>query len=380
MTLWRIRATVDDRPGYLSVLTASLALRGVNILTVQVHTTEAGALDDFLVDAPAALTAADLVAAVERGRGRACWVARSEAKGLVDQPTRALGLAARLARDPDSLGELLRMLLDADEVTWRPVATAPPMAAARADAPPRRAGVQGVCLPDPDGGSFEVLRAEPSFTPAEFARAQALVDLAAAMARRAAERVTLVLSDGAELTLRPATAEDLSAVRAMHERCSPRTRHRRYLAGSGVPSAARLGRLLSPARGMTQVAVTGLSDGQPERVVAVANLVSEGELGEVALIVEDAWQHRGVGTAMLRRLVRHAAAAGYAALVAHTHADNVRMLRTIDRVARSGSVERDGSLLTVTVPLVADPAPAAAPMAATHDGTVSAAPPSPAEV
>ena len=37
MTLWRIRATVDDRPGYLSVLTASLALRGVNILTVQVH-------------------------------------------------------------------------------------------------------------------------------------------------------------------------------------------------------------------------------------------------------------------------------------------------------------------------------------------------------
>ncbi|EWM65158.1 hypothetical protein MCBG_02291 [Micromonospora sp. M42] len=47
MALWRIRATVDDRPGYLSVLTASLALRGVNILSVQVHTTEAGAVDDF---------------------------------------------------------------------------------------------------------------------------------------------------------------------------------------------------------------------------------------------------------------------------------------------------------------------------------------------
>ena len=52
MALWRIRATVDDRPGYLSVLTASLALRSVNILAVQVHTTEAGAVDDFLVDAP----------------------------------------------------------------------------------------------------------------------------------------------------------------------------------------------------------------------------------------------------------------------------------------------------------------------------------------
>ena len=52
MALWRIRATVDDRPGYLSVLTASLALRSVNILAVQVHTTEAGAVDDFLVDTP----------------------------------------------------------------------------------------------------------------------------------------------------------------------------------------------------------------------------------------------------------------------------------------------------------------------------------------
>jgi hypothetical protein len=32
MALWRIRATVEDRPGYLSVLTTSLALRSVNSL------------------------------------------------------------------------------------------------------------------------------------------------------------------------------------------------------------------------------------------------------------------------------------------------------------------------------------------------------------
>ena len=125
MTLWRIRATVDDRPGYLSVLTASLALRGVNILAVQVHTTERGAVDEFLVDAPDTLDEAGLVAAVERGRGRDCWVARSEARGLVDQPTRALGLAARLVRDPDTTGEALRALLGADAVTWRPASAGP---------------------------------------------------------------------------------------------------------------------------------------------------------------------------------------------------------------------------------------------------------------
>src|SRR4051794_18002528 len=168
MALWRIRATVDDRPGYLSVLTASLALRSVNILAVQVHTTEAGAVDDFLVDAPDALTEADLHAAVARGRGRDAFVARAEAQGLADQPTRALALAGRLVHDPDTLGETLVALLDAAEVRWRPEQSA------------ERPGFDGgrMRLADPAGGSFEVLRSRPEFTPAEYARAQALIELA----------------------------------------------------------------------------------------------------------------------------------------------------------------------------------------------------------
>src|SRR6185295_6676160 len=120
MALWRIRATVEDRPGYLSVLTASLALRSVNILAVQVHTTEGGAVDDFLVDAPDTMSERDLHTAIARGRGRDAFVTRAEAQGLADQPTRALALAGRLVHDPDTLGESLVALLDADEVRWRP--------------------------------------------------------------------------------------------------------------------------------------------------------------------------------------------------------------------------------------------------------------------
>jgi len=120
MALWRIRATVDDRPGYLSVLTASLALRSVNILAVQVHTTEGGAVDDFLIDAPDKLTESELLAAIAKGRGRDAFVSRAEAEGLVDQPTRVLALAGRLVHDPDALGEALVGLLDATEVRWRP--------------------------------------------------------------------------------------------------------------------------------------------------------------------------------------------------------------------------------------------------------------------
>ncbi|WP_229404221.1 GNAT family N-acetyltransferase [Micromonospora sp. NBRC 110038] len=344
MALWRIRATVDDRPGYLSVLTASLALRGVNILTVQVHTTEVGAVDDFLVDAPDTLDEAGLIAAVERGRGRDCWVARSEARGLADQPTRVLGLATRLVRDPDAAGEALRTLLGADEVTWRPAVVA--------------GGIAGtmMVLPDPTGGSYELRRAAPSFTPAEYARAQALAELAAAVGRRDADQVTLVLPDGAEAVVRAATAGDLTGVLELHGACSAGTLHRRYLGGAALPAPARLGRLLEPAQGLTLVATATGSGGAAEPVVAMANLLVEGDEAEVALLVRDDWQRRGVGTALLRRLVRHAERAGLAGLVLHVQAENTPMLRTLRRLARPTVTERDGCLVTVSVPVTAAPA------------------------
>src|SRR3954452_21855245 len=205
MALWRIRATVDDRPGYLSVLTASLALRSVNILAVQVHTTEAGAVDDFLVDAPDPMDEADLLTAVGRGRGRDAFVARAEAQCLADQPTRALALAGRLVRDPDGLGDALVALLDAAEVRWRPAA------------PAGRSGLEGgrMVLADPAGGAYEVLRPAPGFTPAEYARAQALLEVSGALLRHSAEQVTLLLPDGSELVIRAAVADDLEGVQRL---------------------------------------------------------------------------------------------------------------------------------------------------------------------
>ncbi|GAB2621036.1 hypothetical protein Aab01nite_35640 [Paractinoplanes abujensis] len=334
MALWRIRATVDDRPGYLSVLTASLALRSVNILAVQVHTTEAGAVDDFLIDAPDSMSEPELLAAIAKGRGRDAFVSRAEAQGLVDQPTRALALAGRLAHDPDALGEALVALLDATEVRWRPepLAGRPGYEAAR------------MTLADPAGGSFEVLRRLPAFTPAEYARAQALVELSGAMLRQQDEQITLLLPDGAELVIRAATSHDLDAVRGLHERSSAATLQRRYL-GGGTPSDARLARLLEPSgTGRTLIAVAG------ERVVAMANLLAEGDLAEVAMLVEDDWQRRGIGTALLRRLLAYAERAEIAALVAHTAADNVAMLRTLRRLG-AGAADRDGAMATVTLPV-----------------------------
>ena len=75
--------------------------------------------------------------------------------------------------------------------------------------------------------------------------------------------------------------------------------------------------------------------------MALALLSVEGRLGEATMLVEDRWQHRGVGTAILRRLLTRAERAGCVAVIAHTGADNVAVLRTV-RPARPPRHHRAG--------------------------------------
>jgi RimJ/RimL family protein N-acetyltransferase len=201
-------------------------------------------------------------------------------------------------------------------------------------------------LADPAGGSYEVARGAPAFTPAEYARAQALLEVSGALLRQHTEQTTLLLPDGTELLIRPAIGDDLDGVRRLHARSSEKSRRRRYLGGVPVPGDARLRQLLEPVGGLTLLALSQ-DDGS---VVAMANLLAEGDLGEVAVLVQDAWQRRGIGTALLRRLMAYAERSRFAALVAHIGADNVAMMRTLRRLG-AGEIECDGALLSVTLPV-----------------------------
>lgn len=330
MTLWRVRATVDDRPGFLAVLAASLALRSINILAVQVHTTEAGAVDDFLLDAPDSLTEAELFAAIEKGRGRNAWVARADAYDLVDPPTQMANLAARVSRDPSLLGATLATLLGGCLVQHE------------ADRSVSGHGATLMRLDSPLGGMIVLTRLAPAFTPAEFARAQALVEVA----RAALARAAILLPGGEELEIRPASPSDAGAVLEMHGRCGEQSLYRRYFSGTRGPTRQQLDRLISPARGTALIAEDG-----PGRPVALANLIGEGEVAEAALLVEDAWQRRGIGTALLRRLLTLAAPAGLRAVVLHTHADNEPMLRTVRRMPQPASFDVDDGIVTATFAL-----------------------------
>jgi GNAT superfamily N-acetyltransferase len=92
------------------------------------------------------------------------------------------------------------------------------------------------------------------------------------------------------------------------------------------------------------------------RLVALANLIGEGEVAEAALLVEDAWQRRGIGTGMLRRLIAMAQPSGVRAVVLHTHADNEPMLRTVRRMPQSAQLDVDGGIVTATLVVTELPA------------------------
>ena len=199
--------------------------------------------------------------------------------------------------------------------------------------------------PGPAGAGCAVLRAAPVFTPMEYARIQALMRLSG----------PLLLPDGTELLVRRARVNDAGAVRDMHARCSPSTRQRRYFSGLLCPPDAKLRRLLEPPGGITALAVHFDPRSGAERVVAMANLRAEGALGEVAVLVEDDWQRQGIGTDLLRGLSAYAERTGFAALIAYTSADNVPMLRTLRRLGY-GSPDRDGTVISLTLPMPGRPA------------------------
>ncbi|APU20266.1 ACT domain-containing protein,acetyltransferase (GNAT) family protein [Actinoalloteichus sp. GBA129-24] len=327
--LWRLRVSVEDRPGRLAFLTGVLAGLSVDIRSLEVHPTDAGIVDELLVDAPTSVTAADLAEALLRAGGTQPHVVPADRHELTDPPARALGLAARIAADPDELVAVLADLLDTAEIRLDEVAIG------ESDV---LAGTR-LTLAEARIGTLRLSRPDLAFTPAEFARARALRDLAVQIrAGRRRDGVTM-LAAGREISVEQADRLDLAAVRDLHRRCSPDSRFRRYRTAAG-PGRDGLRRLLTPGHAHTLLA-RDADDG----VIAMACLVWRDGEGELGLLVRDDWQRRGLGTMLARELMRTAEARGARSVHAYVQADNLCMIRIMNRVVPEPARScRDGIL------------------------------------
>ncbi|WP_179851778.1 GNAT family N-acetyltransferase [Streptomyces sp. Ag109_G2-15] len=359
-TLWRMRTTVKDEPGSLAALCTALAGRRVDILSLQTHPLGDGTVDEFLLRAPEALTGAEISRAVSLAGGTSTWIERADAHDLVDAPTRVLGLAARTALDAAELPLALRQLLGRCTIRSLP---ATPVGGGRG---PEPVPVEGVLedtvmrLRAPEGGVLTVERPYLPFTPTEFARARALVELDSRLGPRIPRgQDVLTLPEGDDIAVRRVDTGDLAAARAMHERCSKRTLDMRY--HGPVGDAERyLNHLLSPRFGRTLAAQTTSG-----RIVGLGHLLWDGDETEVALLIEDDWQRRGIGAELLGRLVAMAVEAGCESVYAVTQASNTGMVAAMRGLGLPLDYQIEEGTLVITARL--DTAPVA--VRAPYDGS-----------
>ncbi|MGW9028556.1 GNAT family N-acetyltransferase [Streptomyces sp. NPDC055722] len=361
-TLWRMRTTVRDEPGALASLCTALAGLRIDILSLQTHPLAQGTVDEFLLRAPAEREATEITRAVSSAGGTESWIERADAHDLVDAPTRILGLATRTALDAAELPLALRQLLGRCTIRSLPVVS-PGSGRAEHDAPVEGALEDTVMrLRAPEGGVITVERPYLPFTPTEFARAGALVELDARLGPRIPRsQDVLTLPEGDAITVRRADTSDLQAAKQMHARCSGRTLGMRY--HGPVGDADRyLRHLLSPRFGRTLAVQTASG-----RVVGLGHLLWDGDETEVALLVEDEWQRRGIGTELLGRLVGMAVEAGCENVYAVTQASNTGMVAAMRGLGLPLDYQIEEGTLVITARLDATPVVSRLPYGLTHE-------------
>lgn len=155
-----------------------------------------------------------------------------------------------------------------------------------------------------------------------------------------------------ELELRRAAATDLVAVGTFLAGLSTQTSYRRFFAGVGVPSMATVRMLVLPGgRSGAFVAVT--SDAAVVGHALWAAVGERPDVVELALVVADRLQDRGIGTALAAAAACDAAASGAGRLRLHVLAENRRAVDAVTRRWPWVRPERHGCELRYEVPLAA---------------------------
>ena len=325
MVLWRVHVELEDRPGRLGELATAVGRAGCNIISLHVvgePADDGSVTDELLVRVPSASDPAALVDEIGRAGIPCTLLVRADAVELADPATTALALARMVVAEPGSAPSAVATMLRARLVD-------PAAESAPAHVHTLRIGTAQVRLG----------RAWP-FTATELSRAAALLELAAQLAMRVpadprAEEKILLLRDGSEVRLRPVNPSDSPLVAALHARCSPAARRSRFLSPTPRLGPGELDALLG-VPGQAVLALT--SDGGS--AVAVANLDPEGPgVGRCSVLVDNAWQGRGLGTALVRRMAEVATDQGLVELTGRARPDDLGVTQLLRRAGLRPTAE-----------------------------------------
>jgi RimJ/RimL family protein N-acetyltransferase len=140
------------------------------------------------------------------------------------------------------------------------------------------------------------------------------------------------LPGGEHVRIRPIRPDDAPRLEDLYVRLSEHTAYQRFFRVMQrlPPDWARFLAAVDHQRRFALIA----DDGDPPTLVAVARyepLPDAKETVELAVVVEDRWQGKGLGTLLLRELLRAAEVNGILRFRAYVLADNRRMLHVLTR-------------------------------------------------
>jgi acetyltransferase len=138
----------------------------------------------------------------------------------------------------------------------------------------------------------------------------------------------LTLRDGARVVLRPIRPEDRQIEKEFVHNLSDQSKYFRFMSALRELNEAMLNRFtqIDYDREMALIAVVCENGLETEIGVARYIVSADGSSCEFALAVADAWQHRGVGSILLRSLIDAARARGLKVMEGMVMAENHKML------------------------------------------------------
>lgn len=313
---WRVRTTIPATPSATARLLRVLALLDVAMVQMSVvDLNEEEQQVDAIVKAPLALARTTISQAVD-SVGREVIVVQGNEMDAHDVASRVLRLSSNLVERPDQAPQAVADLVLAQ--SWEVT-----------DATSGDNASSNVLRLQWTVDNHVVLRRDRApFTRVEYERASALLELVEAITKVRdlpnAYGWVEELTDDSTIWVRLARPEDTWAVEDLHRRVSEQSIYQRYFTPKNSWREENLRRVSGGHRGATLVVTD-----RKHHVIALCNIFPESEdntdSGEIALLVDDSWHRRGIGSILITHSEEIGERLGFKRLVAYVLSNNVAM-------------------------------------------------------
>ena len=155
---------------------------------------------------------------------------------------------------------------------------------------------------------------------------------------------------GQQVLVRPVRITDEAPLQDLFYRLSDESVYRRFLAFKRAHPHEEMQHLVDLDYEQNMALIASLADTEPEQIVAMAryDLDPATRLADIAFVVRDEWQGKGLGTVLMRRMAEIARARGLAGFTADVLGSNRPMMSVFHKSGLKLTVEMDSGCYHLT--------------------------------